>query len=129
MECYWPHFTNRETEAQGDDVTCPKPTASRGLQRPYAFQYTRIPPDCPQHLLCFPIPIPTSLQVPLGIPASVKMTTPGSHFPVGPISCRHQDEPSTGLDAWADTPPVLLDTWVWAPPEKTNSFTFSKDLR
>ncbi|XP_027977041.1 complement C1r subcomponent-like protein isoform X2 [Eumetopias jubatus] len=39
-----------------------------------------------------------------GIPASVKMTTPRSHFPAGPVSCRPQAEPSTRLDVGADTP-------------------------
>lgn len=80
--CYDPHFTNEETEAQGEKVACPKPTAPRGQERSCAFWNT-IPLDCPQDSHTSPSQSPHPLQAPLGIPALGEMTSLGSHSPAG----------------------------------------------
>ena len=70
----------------------------------------------------------------LGIPASVKLTTAGSHFPAGRTPADTSVSPALGWTSAAG-PPVLLDTpghipniKHTAPPEKTNSLIFRKDL-
>lgn len=116
------HILNEETEAQGDKVTCPNPTADPGLQKPCAFLCTLVLLRHPPDLLLRPAVSPTS---PSQFPHQYRFLLPGN-------SCFSEDEDTWLALSWGphllQTPPVLLKTPGHAPPEKTNSLIFCKDL-